>query len=279
MNDIIKLNDLLKLTDTSKIKVKFNMKNPAGIDPIEEFQKNPDIINFQWNLWKDTRQVLKVDEILIGLVRAGVDLWLLTTVEKITKEFPNVSNQVGYEATELNEFRPFFGRTLINFHNNTRIPIRIYDHISQPLIVTQILPSIYTNDGFPGYDQVRLSYQKLERILSQKRTDWYAALKSQHGVYLITDLKTSKLYVGSATSQNGGIWSRWQDYVVTGHGDNVALKKLVNEKGIEYVQKNFQYSILENYNTRVDDQIILARETWWKKTLQSRDKESGYNRN
>lgn len=45
----------------------------------------------------------------------------------------------------------------------------------------------------------------------------------------------------------------------------------------EYVKKNFQYSILENYNSKVDSDEILERESWWKETLQTRN--FGYNRN
>ena len=58
---------------------------------------------------------------------------------------------------------------------------------------------------------------------------------------------------------------------------NVELEKLIREKGFVYVKENFQYSILENYNARMDDQYILKREAWWKETLKSR--EFGYNAN
>lgn len=40
---------------------------------------------------------------------------------------------------------------------------------------------------------------------------------------------------------------------------------------------NFQYSILENYNAKVDDNLILERESWLKETLQTRS--FGYNSN
>ena len=52
---------------------------------------------------------------------------------------------------------------------------------------------------------------------------------------------------------------------------------LVKEKGFDYVKEHFQYSLLENYNGKVDDHLILARESWWKETLKTR--EFGYNAN
>lgn len=62
-----------------------------------------------------------------------------------------------------------------------------------------------------------------------------------------------------------------------GHGGNKELVALVEREGFDYVRENFQYSILENYNAKVDDHIILERESWWKETLQSRV--WGYNSN
>ena len=46
---------------------------------------------------------------------------------------------------------------------------------------------------------------------------------------------------------------------------------------MDHVKKYFQYSILENYNARVDKDVILQRESWWKMTLGTR--EFGYNKN
>ena len=71
--------------------------------------------------------------------------------------------------------------------------------------------------------------------------------------------------------------SRWTSYVNNGHGGNAELRKLVKEKGFDYVKENFQYSLLENFNGKVDDDYIISREQWWKKVLQSR--KFGYNDN
>ncbi len=79
------------------------------------------------------------------------------------------------------------------------------------------------------------------------------------------------------TSDNGMLLQQWGNYVLDGHGGNKELIELVNMKGFDYVQQNFQYSILENYNYKVEDKVILQRESWWKETLQSR--KFGYNSN
>lgn len=85
------------------------------------------------------------------------------------------------------------------------------------------------------------------------------------------------MYVGSATSDYGMLLQRWRSYVENGHGGNRELIHLVKEKGFEHVQHNFHFAILENYNAKIDDSVILERESWWKEMLQTRI--FGYNSN
>ena len=141
----------------------------------------------------------------------------------------------------------------------------------------EILPSVFDGESFPGYDNVRLSFQQLETIITRKKSDWIGALQNQKAVYLITDKSNGKLYVGSATSDNGMLLDRWTSYIKNGHGGNKSLIALIKEKGFDYIKNNFQYSILENYNAKTDDNVILQREQWWKETLKSKD--FGYNCN
>jgi hypothetical protein len=109
------------------------------------------------------------------------------------------------------------------------------------------------------------------------RPDWKAALESVRGVYLITDTKTDRRYVGSAHGEQG-IWSRWRSYIETGHGGNVELKSLVSEPTLAYSRANFRFALLEHRSIRTPDEIILAREAFWKRILLTRG-EHGLNRN
>lgn len=143
--------------------------------------------------------------------------------------------------------------------------------------VCQILPDTFDDDDFPGYDKVNLSYNQLKSILDRGKKDWIAALERQKAVYLITDTNNGKLYVGSATSSYGMLLQRWSNYVSNGHGGNKELKRIVDSEGIEYVQSFFRYTILENYNSKVDDTVVLERESWWKNILLTRT--FGYNDN
>jgi len=209
-------------------------------------------------------------------LRLSWDTWLLTTIKKITKDL-DVNDGVSYEGYELEEYKKYYGRVIVKYHKTSQAQGRYYENICDDLVVNQILPVIFDGYDFPGYDNVRLSFSQLEIIIRQNKKDWIAALENQKAVYLITDTNNGKLYVGSATSDYGMLLQRWENYVSGGHGGNVELHELAEKEGFDYIKKYFQYSILENYNAKVDDHIIYKRESWWKEILQSR--KFGYNNN
>lgn len=270
------LNDLLGLKELSHVKIKFNQHNGYS-NPRELFLTNPDIVNKEWLFWRTEQRYFNVGQIAICLLKIDHDLWLLTTVKKVTKEL-GVVNGINYEGEEIPVLKPFFGRVLVKFHKHFPSQGRFAAEIIDQLEVSQILPAVYEGEEFPGYDKVRLSFGQLETIILRHKRDWEAAMQNQKAVYLITDKENGKLYVGSATGDNGMLLQRWAQYVYNGHGGNKELLKIIANEGFDYVKKNFQYSILENYNSRVDKLLILERESWWKETLRSKEP-FGYNCN
>ena len=273
----IYLNDLLKIDFESakNVKIKFNQHN-GNEDPMEEYLNDPDIVNCGWLFWRNQQRYFNVGQIAICFLKLSDDTWLLTTIKKVTKEL-DVYDGINYIGEDVEQYRRYFGRVVVKYHKTAQTQGMYYNTVADQLEVLEILPNTYDGDEFPGYDKVRLSYMQLKSIIERRRKSWVAALENQKAVYLITDKNSGKLYVGSATAQKGMLLSRWTNYVNNGHGGNVELKRLVNEKGFEYVKNNFQYSILENYNSKTDDSYILKRESWWKETLQSR--KFGYNDN
>lgn len=273
----ILLNDLLQISasEIDSYKIRFMQFN-GEVNPMDEYLREPELINTQWLLWRTKQRYFSVGQIVISLLRLSRDKWLLTTIKQITKEL-DVFNGVNYEAIELDKYRPLYGRVIISFQKSFQSQGRYLSGIKEQLEINQILPSIFEGDDFEGYDRVKLSFQQLEIIINRGKRDWIAALKNQKAVYLITDLNNGKLYVGSATAQNGMLLSRWSNYIKTGHGGNVELKLLFEDKGFNHFKNHFQFSILENYNAKVDDRLILERESWWKDILQTR--RFGYNLN
>ena len=226
--------------------------------------------------WRNKNRYFDVGQIAICLVKIRSEYWLLTTIDTVVEEL-NVLNGINYKGTSLSEYQKYFGRKIIKFHKSFQTQGVNYSTIADELEVCQILPDTFDDDDFPGYDKVNLSYNQLKSILDRGKKDWIAALESQKAVYLITDTNNGKLYVGSATSSYGMLLQRWSNYVSNGHGGNKELKRIVDSEGIEYVQSYFRYTILENYNSKVDDAVVLERESWWKNILLTRT--FGYNDN
>ena len=276
MNGIL-LKDLLRFSDDelANVKIKFNQHNGYD-DPMDLYRSNPEIINTQWLFWNEKRRYFYEGQIAVCFLKLSYDMWLLTTIKRVTKDL-GISGGVSFEGEEIETYKPFFGRVIVQYHKTSMAQGRYFSELQDELVVNQILPDVYDGEDFPGYDKVRLSYAQLEVIIRCGKKDWIAALSNQKAVYLITDKNTGKLYVGSATSDSGMLLQRWSNYVANGHGGNKELIELVEHDGFDYVKKHFQYAILENYNAKVEDRVILIRESWWKETLQTRI--WGYNSN
>jgi hypothetical protein len=91
---------------------------------------------------------------------------------------------------------------------------------------------------------------------------WQEVLSTSTGIYLLTCPRTNELYVGSATGA-GGFYSRFMEYVRTGTGGNIKLKR----REIS----DYQVSILHAAGTAETDNDILALEQLWMRKLQTRE--------
>jgi hypothetical protein len=268
----IKLNDILKLDDLDKVKIRFNIMFDGNWNPIEVFKNNEIDTLLDGHYWNyNKNKSYKPGQITIGFIRINNNdnLWLLFHIGKITKDL-NILNGVGYEYETLNEYEKYFGRLIVRFKNKSQNMVRKAMSVINDCEIAQILPDVFDNDVFPGYDKVNISWDELSRVI-EKET-WKTALRNQKGVYLITDNSNGKKYVGSAYGEEM-ILNRWKSYVKTGNGGNKELKELE----FNYIKDNFRYSILDIFKSTTDEKVIIERESWWKETLLSR--RFGYNAN
>jgi hypothetical protein len=269
-NSSIPLTAILNLGNLDNVMFRFNLMVRGNWNPIELF-KNGDIsLLLEAQYWNyATRKSFREGQLTVGLVRLNHDLWLLFHVGRVTRDL-NVFNGIGYEFEVIPDYEKYFGRLVVRFKNRSQTMVRRARSVIDDCEVAQILPSVFDDDIFPGYDQVNVSWQDLRRILTKE--SWRTALENQKGVYLITDLSNGKKYVGSAYGDQM-LLGRWSAYAITGHGGNVELMSLE----LEYIKENFRFAILDIFKSTTDDRIILSRESWWKTVLDTR--EHGYNRN
>lgn len=122
---------------------------------------------------------------------------------------------------------------------------------------------------FPGFDALILSHFELQAVMRDPHYhSWRTALRSVAGIYLITDTRDGRQYVGKADGAET-ISQRWAGYAASGHGGNVELRSLD--------PSTLQFSILRVFDPTTPQRDINSAETHYKRALGTRA--HGLNRN
>jgi len=200
------------------------------------------------------------------------DIWLFGGIYRVLERR---SDRYVVELDDMG--RQFSGRLKLYSPYRLRTTRTLMERHYQDFQITEILREGYSGRRFPGYGEIDLSFGELEALVRNERPDWKSALETTKGVYLITDTNTSRRYIGSAYGEDG-IWSRWRAYVETGHGGNVELRKIVKQHDFDYCREHFRFSLLEDRRPGTTDDVIIARENYWKRILLTRG-EHGLNLN
>ena len=253
---------------------KLHLARDNSIDrPLDVFIRSRD----EWNGWNRYRG--HINRFNRDFVFALIDfyperdIWLFGGVYRVLSR----AKDKDYEIELLEESKRFIGRLKISF-SGPRNDSLLFDQWYDAMVVSEILPVPYSGEPFPGYDQINLSFPELENIILTQKPDWKTALETTQGIYMITDTLNGKRYVGSAYGSNG-IWSRWRDYVDSqGHGGNTELSNVI-KRTVNYARMNFQFTMLEAINLKVEEDIVIRREQHWKTVLLTQNKEYGYNLN
>lgn len=202
------------------------------------------------------------------------ETWLFGGIFAVLKRH---ANRYDVDLTDIGE--DFIGRLKIKYPYKSRTTRPCMKPHYPNFEVKEILPESYTGRSFPGFEEIDLSFEELEALIRNDRLDWKTALENIKGIYLLTDTKTNKRYVGSAYG-DCGIWSRWRNYIETGHGGNIGIHTLINgkDKDIDYCRRFFRFSLLESRPFNTSNETIFSRENYWKRILLTRG-ETGLNHN
>lgn len=115
---------------------------------------------------------------------------------------------------------------------------------------------------FPGFDQLILNYAQLQAVMREHRYGaWRTALASVVGIYLITDTRDGRHYVGKADGAES-VRQRWSAYATNGHGGNVEMRNLD--------PSSFRFSLLRVFDPATPTREIDAAESHFKTALDSR---------
>ena len=271
--EAILLKDIWPIETPRYYKVHFGRWNGV-VQPLDEWVRDRSL----WVMWQRSRPRTNAFNrpYIFSLMDFyhEKDVWLFGGVFRVLSRH---QDRYDVELTELG--RPFIGRLKLRSSYRSRATrVNFENHYDGPhtLRVSEILREPFSGRTFPGYEEVTVSFVELETLLRNNRPDWKAALESVKGVYLITDAKSGKQYVGAAYGDQG-VWSRWEDYVNSGHGGNADIRDWLRDRGLDYCRANFRFALLEYHRSHTPDETIRTREAWWKGVLLSR--EFGLNRN
>lgn len=274
----IKLNSIFPDINPVEYKIHFAKRSSDGIEPLDEYMADTRHLEVwkEWNTYSGGKNTFN-RKYIFSLISfyPEEDTWLFGGVWEVLSRKIGSRSSHPYEIKLVNRFKPFIGRLKIEYPYKKRATRVKLDAHFDKMIVKEILEEPY-EEKFPGYNNIDVSFSDLELIMENHNQIWKNAL-SIKGIYLLTDTRTGKKYVGKADGE-GGIWQRWRSYIRNGHGGDVDLIKLVDTKGYEYVEKYFKFALLETIS-REDEDIINERESHWKRVLLTREERFGHNKN
>jgi len=271
----INLQSIFNNIQPNEYKIHFARTSNGGNEPLDDF-----LTDFEywkgWNRYCKSKNEFNRDYIFsLICFYPEKDTWLFGGIWKIvSRDMSKVPYP--YEIELVDDYSEYIGRLKIKYDYKKRTTrAKLENHFSE-MVVKEILEEEFSSVVFPGYKNIDISFRTLENIMKKDVLSWKNAL-SIKGIYLITDIKTGKKYVGKADGAYG-IWQRWSDYINNGHGGDVDLKKLVDDKGFDYIKQNYKFTLLETI-TGWDENNIDDRESYWKRVLLSRMEEVGHNKN
>ncbi|MCD6578544.1 GIY-YIG nuclease family protein [bacterium] len=268
---MLKLFDVIHIPKQDLHKYKLHL----AIGPKEKKEPLYELFKGNFKTWQEGQSKKNFErDYIISLIYYNRDEWIFGGIYK-QKGVKKIGNRFKYDTELIDSYRDFIGRLIIRFRRPGRQSYLNLEKWADRLGVIEILRKPYSVDPFPGYENVVVDFDLLKTIIEKEEPSWKAALSSVKGVYIITDKINGKIYVGSAYGDDS-FWSRWSIYIRNRHGGNKELKKIIDEKGLEYAS-NFQFSILEVRSPVTDKDEIIKREMHWKNALKSR--EFGYNEN
>lgn len=278
------LNNIFHLSESeiNNSRIELNMREGSGgifyIDKwlsLEQSVKNSGISDCSYWGWYGNKRNFNIGQTVFSFIKMSYDEWLFISAAEIV-DVPESSRA---KVKIIEKYKPLFGRLVIRYYKGNTYARYVFrmDKIIENCTVKEILPCQYNGEQFEGYDRVYLPYYKLSDVFHGKiMPTYYEALKKVTGIYCLTDTKTGKLYIGSATGGEG-VAGRWGNYLDSKHGGNKKLIALYNDKGPSYFEENFTYTLIEYFGLSYDPSKIIECEQYWKLCLNTI--KSGYNDN
>jgi hypothetical protein len=176
-----------------------------------------------------------------------------------------VTSNYHYKLQRSPEFANLEGRVVIDWGSGA---LAWHQHLKNKPVI-EIYPKGRFLDPFTDYLDFTLTYPQLKELVAKAHAhrDWVTSLSAVAGVYMILAQSTGHQYVGSAYGLDG-LWGRWSQYAVKGHGGNGKLRELLDAD--DAYPDAFRFSILQVLPKTTTAPEVIRWESLYKAKLGSR---------
>ncbi len=144
------LYDLLQLNDLDNTRITFNKKKD-NVDPLLVFINTPDKMD-EWTNW--STKPYKIGQTAVTLVKITDYEWLLVSIETITELIDlNGKEGIGSRSKVIDEYKKYFGKVIIHYHNEVRQYFRIGSEIIRDLTIKEILEKSFSINDYKKHQK------------------------------------------------------------------------------------------------------------------------------
>lgn len=262
---------LHNLNDDAKYRFHLAKSTTTGSRPLDALAKSEETW-LGWQTYRGNAKERFTVDYIVSFAQISGRKFLFGGVFQITNR---ASTAKRYKVKRINEYSDLIGRLVLEYKgNNSRVTVFKPTHIYKNSAISAIYEYKFKGEPFISFEEINHNFNAVEIIVKNNISSWKVALSSVSGVYLISDKKTGKHYVGSAYGTKG-LWGRWCSYINTFHGNNDDLIELFTKKSESYFRENFKFAILEVISSAATKEEVIHKESLWKSKLFTR--EHGHN--
>lgn len=230
----------------------------SGLTGLHADSTHAEVLAYTGTQSSDTRRFPAVPpRFWVVFIKEGGDQARLWSVVENRGEVSRDEIRRSFDIVETERMEDLRGRLVIGWKSPRTWRMNAATAASYPVVGIADAEPI----PFPGFDRLVLSHVQLQAVMREHRyASWRTALSSVFGIYLITDTRDGRHYVGKADGEES-IRQRWHAYATNGHGGNVELRNLD--------PSSFRFSLLRVFDPATPTRDINAAESHFKVALDS----------